>query len=117
MQTLPSKHPEFGTNRTATRRLSRIAGSVIGLLVLLWSQTAHAATITVKTTSDDITPNDGSVSLREAITAINAGNDLGDPDITTQTPGVFGTNDTINFNIIGAGVKSINVGSDTKSGG
>src|SRR5437879_11499626 len=37
------------------------------------------AIITVTTTADDITPFDGSVSLREAITASNAGNDLGDP--------------------------------------
>src|SRR6266511_780448 len=39
------------------------------------------AVITVTTASDDLTPNDGSVALREAITAVNAGNDLGDPDI------------------------------------
>jgi hypothetical protein len=31
----------------------------------------------VTATGDDITPNDGMVTLREAITAINAGNDLG----------------------------------------
>src|SRR5262245_22626499 len=55
------------------------------------------ATITVNTALDDLTPNDGSVSLREAITAMNAGNDLGDPNITAQSPGTFGTNDTINF--------------------
>src|ERR1043166_1247105 len=47
------------------------------------------AVITVTTTADDLTPNDGSVSLREAITASNAGNDLGDPDITAQSPGSF----------------------------
>jgi hypothetical protein len=117
MQTLTSKHPEFRTNRTAMRHLSRVAGSVILLLVLLWSQTAHAATITVTTAGDDITPNDGSVSFREAITAMNAGNDLGDPDITAQSPGTFGTNDTINFNISGAGVKTINVGSDPSASG
>ena len=57
------------------------------------------AVVTITTTADDITPNDGSVSLREAITSINAGNDLGDPDITAQNPGIFGTNDTVNFNI------------------
>src|SRR3954467_3721789 len=37
-------------------------------------------------TAHALTPNDGSVSLREAITAVNAGNDLGDPDITSQSP-------------------------------
>ena len=99
------------------RHLWRGAGSVIGLLVLLWSQTAPAATITVTTVGDDLTPNDGSVSFREAITAINAGNNLGDPNIIAQNPGTFGTNDTINFNIPGAGVKTINVGSDPSASG
>jgi CSLREA domain-containing protein len=69
------------------------------------------ATLTVTTTADDLTPNDGSVSLREAITAVNAGNDLGDPDISAQNPGTFGTNDTIRFNIPGTGVPTILVGS------
>src|SRR6266851_4129253 len=69
------------------------------------------AVVTVTTVADDITPNDGSVSLRESITAVNAGNDLGDPDITAQNPGTFGVNDTINFNIIASGtVQTINVG-------
>src|SRR5262249_25898803 len=63
------------------------------------------------------TPNDGSVSLREAITAINAGNDLTDPDITAQNPGTFGSNDTINFNINASGVQTINVGSDASAAG
>src|SRR5713101_1319967 len=75
------------------------------------------AVITVTTVADDITPNDGSVSLRESITAINAGNDLGDPNITAQNPGTFGTNDTINFNIPGAGLQTINVGSDASAAG
>src|SRR2546426_604464 len=75
------------------------------------------ATLTVTTVADDITPNDGSVSLREAITAVNAGNDLGDPDITAQNPGIFGVNDTINFNISGAGVHTINVGTDASAAG
>ena len=74
------------------------------------------ATITVNTAADDLTPNDGTVSLREAITAINAGNDLGDPDITAQNPGVFGTNDTINFDIPGAGVQIIQVGGSGPGG-
>jgi CSLREA domain-containing protein len=75
------------------------------------------ALITVTTTSDDLTPNDGTVSLREAITAINAGTNLGDPDITSQNPGTFGTNDTIRFNIPGAGVRTINVGSSASAAG
>jgi len=67
------------------------------------------ATVTVTTVADDLTPNDGTVSLREAITAMNAGNDLGDPDITAQAPGTFGANDTINFNIPSAGVHTLAV--------
>jgi CSLREA domain-containing protein len=71
---------------------------------------AQAATITVTTTADDNTPNDGSVSLREAIQAINEGK-TGDPDISSQTPGVFGENDTINFNISASRTRQvINVG-------
>jgi titin len=68
---------------------------------------AQAATITVTGTADTVTPNDGTVTLREAMTAINAGNDLGDPDITGQSPGTFGVNDTIDFAIPGAGVHTI----------
>jgi len=90
-------------------RLARLA--VAGVFVLLLSAAgALAATITVTVTTDDITPNDGTVSLREAITAINAGNSLGDPDIIAQKPGIYGVNDTINFNIPGTGVHIINVG-------
>ncbi|MGI8689631.1 MAG: CSLREA domain-containing protein [Thermomicrobiales bacterium] len=57
----------------------------------LWHATAAAAaTITVTTTADDLTPNDGGVSLREAITAINAGNSLGDSNITARVRGRSG---------------------------
>src|SRR5207302_2438564 len=73
------------------------------------------AIITVTTTADDITPNDGSVSLREAITAINAGNTLGDPDIIAQNPGTFGSNDTIKFNLPATAPFQINVGSTTSA--
>jgi CSLREA domain-containing protein len=99
--------PQAPTRATAPARLC---------LEILEGRLAPA-TITVTTTADDITPNDGSVSLREAITAINAGNDLGDPDITAQSPGTFGVNDTINFNVPGAGVKTINVGTDASAAG
>jgi hypothetical protein len=57
------------------------------------------AVITVTTGDDDITRNDGWVSLREAITAMNAGNDLGDPDIQRQNPVNFGSSDKIQFAI------------------
>src|SRR5437588_12896381 len=75
------------------------------------------ATLSVTTAADDLTPNDGSVSLREAITAVNAGNDLGDPDITAQNPGTFGTNDTIQFNIPGTGLQTIAAGTDPSANG
>src|SRR5438477_11948382 len=117
MPNLISKPSEFSIRQKTKRSLLTVATLVVGLLLLLGSRTAHAATITVTTSGDDITPNDGSVSFREAITATNAGNDLGDPDITAQNPGTFGTNDTINFNIAGAGVKTINVGTDPSASG
>src|SRR4051812_20967737 len=68
-----------------------------------------AAILTVTTNADDLTPNDGSVSLREAITAANANNDLGDPDITAHTTGTFGAGDTIQFSIPGSGVHTISL--------
>lgn len=83
-----------------------------GLALTVLGRTADAATITVTTAVDDISPNNGSVSLREAIMAVNAGNDLGDPDITAQLPGTFGLNDTIAFGIAGSGVHTIDVGTD-----
>jgi CSLREA domain-containing protein len=70
------------------------------------------AIIVVTTAADDLTPNDGSVSLREAIQAVNNGNAVADPDISNQNPGVFGVNDTIKFNISASGtVQTISVGS------
>jgi CSLREA domain-containing protein len=73
---------------------------------------AHAATIIVTTAADDVSPGNGSVSLREAITAVNAGNDLGDPDIAAQSPDAFGVSDTIEFGIPGEGVHIIDLGTD-----
>src|SRR5437867_12639817 len=97
-------------------RVARVI-AVGTVLLAVSTAAALAAVLTVTTAADDITPNDGSVSLREAITAVNAGNDLGDPDITAQSPGVFGINDTINFNIPGSGVRTINVGTDASAAG
>ena len=72
---------------------------------------AHAATLTVTTTADDATPNDGTVSLREAITSLNQATTLGDTDISNQNPGTYGSNDMIHFNLPGQGRKVIQVGS------
>src|SRR4051812_32143146 len=111
MPVIAFKSSRFGTHRR-TLPIAAMTG-----LVLLLGQTAEAATVTVTTAVDNLVPNNGSVSLREAITAINAGNDLGDPDITAQAPGTFGVGDTINFNIAGIGVQTINVGADLSASG
>jgi CSLREA domain-containing protein len=75
------------------------------------------ATITVTTAADELHASNGQVSLREAITAINAGNDLGDTDIQAQNPGAFGTGDTIKFNIPGSGPHTIDIGADSTASG
>ena len=64
------------------------------------------AAIVVNTTTDDLTPNDGSVSLRKAIQAINAGSDLGDASIKAARTGTYGVNDTI---ILPAGTYKITI--------
>jgi hypothetical protein len=92
------------------RRAAFLAGlAVVG--VLIPAAGAHAATITVTTSADDLIPNDGSVSLREAITATDAGNSLGDPDINAESPGTFGSNDQIHFDIPASGLRVIALGS------
>jgi CSLREA domain-containing protein len=88
---------------------------VAGVALMLVCAAAQAAVVTVSTAADDINPNNGSVSLREAITAVNAGSDLGDPDITAHSSGAFGMNDTIEFDIPGAGVHTINLGTDASA--
>jgi titin len=85
------------------------------LAALFLSTQIFAATITVTSTDDTVTASDGKVTLREAITAINAGTTLADPDIVAQnptTPNAFGISDTINFNIAGAGVQMISTVTD-----
>ncbi|MFT3789571.1 MAG: Ig-like domain repeat protein [Rudaea sp.] len=77
------------------------------VLFLAMAAPVFAATITVDSTDDGVAPNDGKVTLREAITAVNAGSDLGDPNIIAQSPGTFGDSDTIAFNIAGSGVHTI----------
>jgi hypothetical protein len=72
------------------------------------AQPATGATITVNTTSDQLAPGDGAVSLREAITAIDAGGDLGDPDLEAAATGTFGVADEIVFAIpAAAGIPTI----------
>ena len=66
---------------------------------------AQAATITV-TGSGDTIAVDGLATLREAITSINNQADV-NADVTVNRVGLYGTADVINFNIAGAGVKTI----------
>jgi hypothetical protein len=107
METPTSKTPQFETDRTTRRHLGRIAGSVLGVLLLLWSQSVSAAVISVTGTGDTIA-NDTFATLREAITSMNNQADV-NGDITVNRVGTYGTNDTINFSIPGAGVKTISV--------
>ncbi len=59
--------------------------------------------IVVTSTGDDIFP-DGAVTLREAIASLNGGADI-NADVAAS--GVYGTNDTISFNIAGSSVQTI----------
>ena len=108
-----SKHSAFGIKRMAKGHLLNLSVvGVVSFLVLLWSQTAPAATITVTGNGDTIAI-DGLATLREAITSINNQADV-NGDVTLNRVGnyasmVGGTPDVINFNILGAGVKTIAV--------
>jgi hypothetical protein len=73
---------------------------------LLLAANAQAATITVTGTGDTIAV-DGVVTLREAITSANTNASV-NADVSAQSPGAYG-NDTINFNIAGAGVHTISL--------
>ena len=84
------------------RRL--LFGAVLAALaLLLLPGPATAATITV-TSAADTTSVDGAVTLREAMTSVNNGANL-NADVVAV--GAYGTSDTINFNIPGAGVHTI----------
>lgn len=65
------------------------------------------ATVTVTNLNDTNNLADG-VSIREAISAINAGADSGD----VVAIGAYGTSDTINFNIGGGGLATIGLTAD-----
>ena len=101
------KHGRPGTAQTFILRLSVVCFVGLFFVLLLQPAAANGATITVTGSGDTVTL-DGSATLREAITSINNGADI-NADITANRVGVYGTNDTINFNITGGGVKTINV--------
>ncbi len=80
---------------------------VVLAIGLFFTGTAHAATITVTSNADTIAVN-ALVTLREAITSINAAADT-NADVTANRVGAYGTSDTINFNITPTGFYLINV--------
>ncbi|MEA2424815.1 MAG: trimeric autotransporter adhesin, partial [Thermoleophilaceae bacterium] len=82
------------------------------LAALTLVASANAATVTV-TGTDDSVQGDGVVSLREAITSINAGSNVNGDVVAV---GAYGTNDTINFNIPGSGARRILVGGGASIG-
>ncbi len=83
--------------RGGSWRRRRLPALLVLIVSLAAAGSARAATITVNTSADDSTASDGSVSLREAIAAIDAGSDLADPDITAARSGSYGTSDAIAF--------------------
>jgi hypothetical protein len=75
----------------------------LAFLLIVFVTPALAATITVTGTGDTI-GIDGMVTLGEAITSVNNGANV-NADVVAV--GAYGTSDTINFNITGAGVRTI----------
>jgi CSLREA domain-containing protein len=93
LQSLCHRHSTSGSSRRAGRKgRARFRPR----LEVLEGRLAPAV-LTVNTPQDETNPNDGSVSLREAIQAINNGSAGSDTDITNENPGPFGSNDTIQF--------------------
>ena len=80
----------------ATSRLFVLAATAAAVF-LAAPAAAAAATITVTGTGDTVVV-DGAVTLREAITSINNGSNV-NADVVAV--GVYGTSDTINFDIMG----------------
>ncbi len=67
------------------------------------------ATLTVNTTLDVVNPADGTLSLRDAISAIDAGNANGlTAGEQSQVSGTFGVNDTIQFALPSGSVITLN---------
>jgi hypothetical protein len=75
-----------------TLKLLGITLFALGIFVLVKAPSAHAATLSVASGSDETTTN-GSCSLSEAITNINNGNSTSYPDCVDSEP--FGSSDTI----------------------
>ncbi len=88
-------------SRLSVRAPARRSGRalVAAAILTLAAAAAGAATITVTGTGDTVAI-DGLVTLREAITSINNGANVNSDVVAV---GAYGTNDTIFFNIPGAG--------------
>jgi hypothetical protein len=84
------------------RSLSRLLLTLVGVTFPL--SPCQAATITVNDGGDVITVN-GLVTLREAITSIEAGADV-NADVAAARSGPYGSSDAIHF-AIGSGAKTI----------
>jgi hypothetical protein len=84
---------------------SLMVRSLVLALGLFFTGAAHAATITVTGTGDTVAV-DGVVTLREAIISINGG---ANTNADVVAVGAYGTSDTINFGIAGAGAHVISV--------
>src|SRR5438046_606081 len=105
--------PEAGIERMRQMYLLSFPGAcLVGLFFLFFLQSAavNGAVITV-TGSGDTIAIDGLSTLREAITSINNQADV-NADVTLNRVGLYasqsgGTPDVINFDIPGAGVKTI----------
>jgi CSLREA domain-containing protein len=84
-----------------------IRASSFLLILLLAAFDASAATLVVNGTADASPPatSDGVCSLREAMQSIINAANFGD---CLNSGGAYGTADTVNFNITGAGVHTIN---------
>ncbi len=107
---LPCGRLNRSTKRSDIKSLPPLLGFAWACLAglcffsILQPAAVNGATITVTGTGDTIAV-DGLVTLRESITSINQGSNV-NADVVAV--GAYGTNDTINFNIAGAGVKTIN---------
>lgn len=89
------------------RRRAACMARAVALAGVISSPGAFAATLVVNGTADASPPatSDGVCSLREAMQAIINAADFGD---CVNGGGAYGTTDTVNFNIAGSGVHTIN---------
>src|SRR4051812_38896523 len=93
--------------------LRRFAFALAGIAFIAFFWFFHpldtlAATLTVTTTNDTIASGDG-LSLREAISCINAGSNAPAADCPAAPAPGYGSSDTIAFNITGTGAIKITI--------